>query len=498
MEILQEYNAFLVEDKDEPVVIHDENLIKKLYPDTNRSVRSIVYERKISFENNVLILKKNLFVRTRRKGKKYFSKRFISKYLKFDLTTGNFLTVDSGGTSKSRRNSTIRVNSFHKLHEFFDRKFSVYWNNWDVNQFLPNHSAVEFDNKPIYSILNEIFGHDPVDTRGFYTAVVNKFSELKRIKLPNDGYENYLMNFYPTEKYLKKNDRKLVQSMLDMLSINDKFTNKLIHKFPNINLYFLSALHYLLGGSRHLSAISDKVFLSMSETYNSSYGKWGCLQVRNMSLHLTNKEKSNLIKLLNEWGELQDITTIIDHFVMISKIRKYDPSVSMRACTHRTFTREHYELSVMVSKIRKGYSIKYEMDQEMVQDIESPFTSKGVVYTPYILKDEKDYFEEGKTMKHCVASYSDKETSIIVSVRDSKDQRVTCEFDTTYGDLIQAKSFQNKKPQPELKEIVDSVIQSKIDHWIYHGKLKMTKVKVPVVLNGVEVEMSEDLMDLPF
>ena len=34
--------------------------------------------------------------------------------------------------------------------------------------------------------------------------------KAKRIKIPDKGYNRLIANFYPTEKYLKRNDRKLV------------------------------------------------------------------------------------------------------------------------------------------------------------------------------------------------------------------------------------------------------------------------------------------------
>ena len=79
------------------------------------------------------------------------------------------------------------------------------------------------------------------------------FIEKKCIKTPNVNAEGFLTKFYPTEKYLKKNNRKLVQSVLDLLDMKDNFTIKLLHKYPFINIRLLKTLHSLLGGSKYVN-----------------------------------------------------------------------------------------------------------------------------------------------------------------------------------------------------------------------------------------------------
>ena len=64
-----------------------------------------------------------------------------------------------------------------------------------------------------------------------------------------------------------------------------------------------------------------------------------------------------------------------------------------------------------------------------------------------LFDEDEDYDEEGEFMHHCVATYSDKQESIIVSVRtaDKKD-RVTCEFKIQDGYRIQQRHFCNQQP----------------------------------------------------
>jgi hypothetical protein len=91
-------------------------------------------------------------------------------------------------------------------------------------------------------------------------------------------------------------------------------------------------------------------------------------------------------------------------------------------------------------------------------------------------------------MHHCVATYSDKDKSIIVSIRnDDATNRVTCEFDCQTGKLIQARHFCNRTPPPEL-ELAVYEIEKKSIHYARFGILHaLDKRKVPIKINGIEI-----------
>ena len=110
----------------------------------------------------------------------------------------------------------------------------------------------------------------------------------------------------------------------------------------------------------------------------------------------------------------------------------------------------------------------------------------------FILKREEEYMEEGSFMHHCVATYSDKDRSIIISVRtiDSSD-RVTCEYDCQSGKLIQARHFCNKQPPADIEMAIEE-LSKKVEKYARMGILHcIEKKKVPVKINGVEVQKTE-------
>jgi hypothetical protein len=169
----------------------------------------------------------------------------------------------------------------------------------------------------------------------------------------------------------------------------------------------------------------------------------------------------------------------------------------MRARTYDEFNAEHMELSKMISFIKKGWVIEYYFNEKMVNEIEKPVKLKinldndefgEITFYPYILKREEEYDEEGRFMHHCVASYSDKDKSIIVSLRTkNKEDRVTCEFDCQTGTLIQARHFCNKQPPADMELAIEK-LKNITKYYARIGMLHSTeKRKVPVKINGVEV-----------
>ena len=155
------------------------------------------------------------------------------------------------------------------------------------------------------------------------------------------------------------------------------------------------------------------------------------------------------------------------------------------------------ELSKMISFIKKGWVIEYYFNDKMVNDMEKPIKLNinledgefgEITFYPYILKREEEYDEEGRFMHHCVASYSDKDKSIIVSLRtENKEDRVTCEFDCQTGTLIQARHFCNKQPPADMELAIEE-LKNKTRYYSRMGMLhSKEKRKVPVKINGIEI-----------
>lgn len=527
MEKVQKYNVVTKQQQGGlPTVITDQDEIKKLYGDKNYRIESDTLERKLTIKDNVLVLKKSVLKKTRREGKQFFGKKLEVRYLKIDFNTGNFLTLYSFGGIKKKRQLTIRRNCFDKLNPFLDFNNGEFWNEWVFTQnYLPEGTL---ENQTLQKLITDFLMEKysspwlSQDLMGLFTRI---FIQKKGIKSPDGDVDRLITCFYPTQKFLKKNNNKLVQSVLDYLGMNDSYTVKLVHKCPEIDYRLLKTIHHVLGGPKYLSNVDSNVFgghvkdfIDQGAITNDPNITKFSLRVLGQNLNelpeLTDKEKGNLVKVLNDVTSFKTLNSvpyhmIVDHLSMIGKVRPYNPNIGLHSTTFRTFDREHVELSDEVSKINKGYVVSYKFYPPMVMDMETPLGLNGE-YVPYILKDENDYVEEGKYMKHCVGSYYNKDKSIIVSLRNNTDitlggrnERWTIEFDTKNGDIIQCMGKQNSAPPTFIMDMTKNNLLRKTRTWSRANKLKcIEKVETPLLINGKEVERPQysisESGDLPF
>jgi hypothetical protein len=495
--------------------------IKKHYGRAFSEITLLTLEKSVRLHGDKLTIK--LYVQTKSRGFNciYFKKRYDVQSLTVNLKTGNFTTTTIGKSSKTN-SKNFRTNSFRSLQalvsgrSFFEPKNYINKNSKVFEEFIKIFDDVEFTKKVQQSLGIEM-SCVTYSSNGdiFLNDMIQKFIELKKIKVPNGDVTFWISNFYPTEKFLKKNERKLFASILDMFGIKTKFTIKILHEYPNIDIVGLVKFCSYFGNdySKYISNLNHIVFensyLKRNNVSDFNNNKFNLLHSNQVKIFLTDNEKENLIKIANSQnyrseGMLTEryIQLFDDHFRMINTIRDYDPDIYMKARTFDEFNVEHTELSKIITAINKGWVIEYKFSEKMIEDVERPIPLKinlpnygdtGVSFYPHVLKREEEYIEEGKFMHHCVASYADKEKSIIISVRteDSMD-RVTCEFDCQTGRLIQSRHFCNRQPPADIEHVIINDLSEKVKKYARLGLLHASeKLKVPVKINGVEVIKKE-------
>jgi hypothetical protein len=143
----------------------------------------------------------------------------------------------------------------------------------------------------------------------------------------------------------------------------------------------------------------------------------------------------------------------------------------------------------------------------MVRYVEAPITvnyeNKEYTFFPIILKREEEYKTEGDFMHHCVASYSSKEISLIVSLRTNNGMdRVTCEFNKKTGECVQSRHFCNATPPKHFERALD-ILDSRVKRFKNQRLLNHVDVKkVRVCIKGIEIKNNtvnnEVLHYLPF
>jgi hypothetical protein len=519
-----------------PFFTTKERHIKRHYGNPFASISIVTHERTIDLRGDKLYLKTYTQRKTRDFNWKYFRKNTRTVSFTINLLTGDFTIGDR--TSNGRlKNTRFRKNSFIVLDNLISNNNFFKFNNkipstvsFDIKEkFFETFNDYEFV-KEFKNFIPEIphFIEEITDKQYTLKGIIDFFITKKKIKIPNI-YVPLIKGYYPTEKYLKKNDRKLIQSILDSFGIKSKISIKIAHENPSLN-YQQFALFCGLFGKDYMKYIGNlnpesiKFFCDSKNNDNTRMSSNGSVPLDKRKFpstyHFVNSisdnEKDNIIKIVNSLVVKNNETPrnvngifnlFKDHFEMIEKIIDYVPDFKMTAITYDAFHNEHMELSKMTRLIKKGWTTEYQFDNRMVRFVEEEIKTKHdemeYVFNPIILKREEEYREEGSFMHHCVASYADKEASIIISLRTNNDlDRVTCEFNKKTGDCIQERHFSNKMPPEYFKESLIT-LKKRVKKFAMQRLLDHVDVKkVRIKINGKEVVKNEttnifdDLFDL--
>jgi len=509
--------------------------IKRHYNNPFASMEIFTNSRAIKREGNKVTVKKYTFRKVRKLGAKFYKKYSSSTTITFDLEKGNFRIITYKGGTKIKMTKGFFCNSFRSLDRAFPRILDVkeifekdsplstrYYNVFNDNEFFNKvYEFLELEPTKKVSLVPDKF-----DVLHFTSQWLELFAKLKRIKMPNNGLR-FITCYYPTEKCLKRNDRKLIVSILDRANLLSKINVKLLHEFPGISLFRLSRLCDLFGEdyTKFIGSIDKKFFRQLtpgSQPTNESFQNMG-----NMCLiedfQLTKRDKENMVSILSDSVSskydkeiMQEmVPTFIDHFRMIRKLRTFYPEICLNARKYDTFNNEHTEISTLERNIQRGYyhnSFDKKIFDEICEPIEvvvynHPRVDDIIVdefvdvnrkiYTPVLLTTSEEFVEEGAYMHHCVAGYVNNNNSIIVSLRLEND-RITCQFNTKTKNLIQARSFTNTEPPKHFDEPLNK-LKNRIRR-MYGSINPIERCKVPLKINGVLIDptMKEEVEVLDF
>jgi hypothetical protein len=511
-----------------------ERHLLKHYGRAFSSVSTEIHERNISIDGDTISVRFYVYRKARTVNSKYFKKNRSAFGFKINFRTGNVMSYEGVKTPKIRQNNFKHL--MQVLMNFFSRTSGNIIHMWGGNSKDEHPLNLEakkiFDDSEFmkclsHSILSKLPYVETINSNDHtnigakvLSMIMRVFVEINKIKVPNH-YEGLIMDAYPTKKFLKKNENKLIASILDRLGIKSKGTIKLLHKHPDIDIKKLILLARYFGYKnlhKYIHNVNEKFFINPKKKNNELMG--GSIYEALTSKYeydIKDSERKCLLKLINEFfsqdrlkyeennvitlyenTQLMQLHTFNDHLDMLVKIRAQLPHIEMTASNLKDFHNEHLEFSSIDRAIRKGYSIKYVFEDRLIKHIEEPILIKDEhgnltqTFYPVLLKIDGEYSEEGSHMHHCVASYADKERSIIVSVREGSptgSERVTCEFDVRDKSCVQAKYFCNAVP-PERFEFALEKTKHRVN--IFRGSIKSTsKEKVPLVINGVQLEVKE-------
>lgn len=492
-------------------ITQKERHIKNHYNNPFAEIVLHTYERKIIKKENKITIKLYIHTKGRNYNDLYFKKFSQILSLSIDINTGDiiFCDIHYSGKSKKGLHKKIRKNSFLQLFEFIKQKnlFKINTIKFDTSEdnFYKFRDEI-YEQEEFYKILNNTLGLQVDDNNeSIFFNLINKFIDIKKIKLPNNYDWRYICSFYPGAKFLKKNNNNLYAAILDLLKIKCKSTIKYLNKYPNIDIFSFSLISRLFGDhiGHNIKNINLDKFHKISEFGEdkyTTYNKQSFISIleRYGDLYLSDKDMKCLTEYINNLDKKIDLNVVVqiyDHFNMINKLRKFNINIHMSARNDDEFFTEHIDLTGKLSEIEKEYYSEKIFDKEFVNDIEIDcnYQVDDINFESrfFLLKSELDYENEAKCMHHCVSSYFDNNNSIIISIREknSKD-RVTCEIEIKTGNILQARTFCNQEPPPKFIKSVDFL--KKLLH-AQAKKKKLAPIKIETIKNDKYIEQTPTL-----
>lgn len=453
----------------------DSQKIGKALSDPFSNINIFTRENIITREGNVVKLVMDVYTKHKDFNHKFARKRINKVTIKFDFDKGNTLIMKQRGNHKE-----FRTNSLW----FFDEIDFEYFKNLFPKSVNSRNQTLSKKHKDIEVLMNMgililtlkavcaqyIKFDEPTSKLNFFTKL-NDHRErftLKQISLlnlvkgkgikVNNNYEDILINLYPTQKYLKRNGYKLIQSCLDRMGIKHSPCIKIAHN--NFTHTWLILKIKTIVGNDYYRYISNVKWSHVTLDYDilvngrMRYQVYGEID-ENQPLK-SKREKTNFIKILNEVitsdvmtndSLTQFIGDIVDHIRIMDKISDINPYISLNACTYQTFMEEHRVYSKIERRMDRDSTILIEYDENFIDIMNEPFDMDGYTFKPVVLVNEDQYIDEGEEMNHCVAGYITNRNSIIVSLCETTTkERSTLEYDTLTGVLKQERSNYNKKP----------------------------------------------------
>ena len=501
--------------------------IKSHFANPFSTVKIYINERTIILNGDKLTVKLDYYTKLRNLNAKYYKRIPCIVGFSINLKTGDITTFNGVHPRlKIRRNSfielliNIRDNNLieyetiignskkrRKTTEYHRKFYDEFRKNLNDEEFIRTLHRTLSGYLPLLPLNHNLYDVDS-NSNWLHKTLLWFLVDKKGIKVPNEYY--LLMSlWYPTMKYLKKNNMKLIVSILDRLGIKSKTTIKIMHEHPKLDVRMIMVLVKYFGKEdlhKFISNLNPEYFKLKIDFRSASLGSLTKYELFKNEIkdeyQLNKNEKGNILKLINEFvvksslltqriyvenidGFLNDIT---DHCNMIVNLKKYYPNLTINASTRSEFIREHAEYSALTSKIRKGYTLEYIFDEELINHIEQPISVYNNLFYPVLLKTDNEYTEEGNFMHHCVGSYSNYDKSIIISLRldsTSGNDRVTSEFDIYTKKCRQSKYFCNQRP-PEIYIEPLELLKERILN--YHSSIGSKEKKKTIInINGIPV-----------
>ena len=475
-------NSLFYYKKSEQCLMKEDEWSKKAFSKLNHTIVNRITIILAELPGNKLKLSLFRFRKEKRAGFQNFKKSNDDVHITINRDTNNWFYTRTAFLNRKRNVSTSK-NPFIWVENNLENSFKLA-NIFGWYRVVTHVDAVD-DNDPIkkemvkalLKIYNEMakklkqkpnseLGHNiikgatPAFGYSLGVLIAKWFCKKHKIKLPNH-WQNYFFNFYPGIKKMRRTKMKLLPAIIRGYGIKSKYINELLNNHPTLNINDIVSWFGILGPDffRQLS-VNFLTQTSNSDGYRvvGPHSKKSdndfLREIEEVSNTLTTQEKRNIIsitKTLTLNTSLYFLGEIKDHINTKKRLFEVGEKVSIIAKNAQDFKREHREWSSLLHYLMSDQSTEYYYNPKALELIEQDYKDFKVL----VLKNETDYFEEGETQKNCVRSYLPQYKSMIFSIRNSDNKRLTCEVDK--GAIVQVREVCNGEPSEEWDEVISEM-----------------------------------------
>lgn len=281
-----------------------------------------------------------------------------------------------------------------------------------------------------------------------YDLLVDFHLDAKSIK-SHDGIYYDIQNDYPKKKWLIKNDFKFLPAVLDSYGIKSRYLIGELNK-NNSKPIHIGSLNYIckLFGSNHIDYL--KQFVWMNHCYDLPNNK-KTHQLKNDS------EKLCMVKCISNWetDTLKSDSLIYSINKLLSireQLEERGVDLKFKAKNDNEFENHMDTWSSIKTHFSRGYKVRYDIPQDIVDEIEKDITINDEIYKPTVLLTEDDYRLEGFVMKNCMSKQFPHGAFYIHVSLQNKRKRVNLQY--RKGNLIQS---YGKANTPVLESFIGAI-----------------------------------------
>ncbi len=456
----------------------------------------VIFKRdmiKLIKDGDKISLKIFTYLKSRRVGKRFFSKKTNLNFLTFNCRTNKLYKGNLSNYHKKRgfmktiAQNPISTNPFNLFRSIM---------NGVINSSIDNIvDKSDIISKVINLYCDNIPGTDKYVNMSPEMKIYKRIYEYNGVKLP-DNWDVFIFTYpQPNKKLYKKNDFKYIDSLMSLYQLNGDKIRKILHKIKNFNIKIVGFAFELFGQDFIMSR-TDEEIIKIFES--------GILTETIDNFKFNNKrEKHNAYEIFKlVIGNEISLYTFLDHIRFLTFLRPLE-DVKWVSKTYQDFMEEHYIWSEKRGFYTKGdYTRIY--NDEFIRKVEEVINVDGETYYPIVLTNSKSYNKESYEQSNCVKTYIDKAGSLIVSLRKGSfdsNERVTIEYrilknDTMYNfDFLRIQSL--GKFNSNLSDGWAKVVNS-LDDRMYSDSIleSFTSPKIKVIFGDRTIESDSVFCDI--